>query len=212
MRIVIIASMALVVVLGFQNCSQDMGSKQESTNSQAAAPNPNPAPGPAPSPGGSQVQPNATNSIADVKPLVAGNCPSSDYGVYDMVNTTPAISTVGWPHQICLKPFMAGTTSVISEATFVAGSSCAAGSELLMTIPVPANYTNPRWNLVNSICIKRSTVPVTASFVTYFYFSAPGQMCRTGDLATGSATFCTVGNAANACQGGLAVNLCKSIQ
>lgn len=222
----ILAATAALLAIGFQNCSSDMGPNKEAANSSAGSPNPAPAPGPAPGPGtpapaptptpGGQVQPNANNAINDVKPRVSGNCPAG-YGLYDLLNTTPAIQvgSIPWEHQTCVKPFAMGNTSVISDAQLVVGTSCPAGTELLQTATIPANaadYSTARWNMAHVICIKRANVPVSSSFVTYFYYSAPNANCRAGDVANGSATYCPNPNPNGACNGGVNVNFCRALQ
>lgn len=150
--------------------------------------------------------------MSDVKPYSATvNCPNG-YGVYDLLNTTPAINS-NWNHYLCVKPYATGDTSVISDTLLVAGSACTAGWELLHTIAASGtDFTQPRFLMSYTICIKRQTVPVTASFVTYFYFSAPNANCRATDVATGDASFCSTANAQGTCQGLQTVKLCKSIQ
>lgn len=204
----------LAVLLAFQNCSSDLG-KGSSSNSAQSSPNPSPTPGPGPGPSpspGGQVQPNSTNSMVDVKPYnPAANCPSG-YGLYDLLNAAPAVDGSSWNHSLCVKPFATGDTSVISDAQIVTGSSCAAGSELLVTIPGGGTITQPSFSMSYSICIKRQAVPVTSSFVTYFYFSSPNASCRTGDTANGDAIFCTSAGAGGTCGGMVTVKLCKSVQ
>lgn len=207
----------LAILLAFQNCSKDLGQKKTEGTSQAAGnPSPTPSPGPSPSqlpaptPGG-QVQPASSNSMTDVKPYNAmANC-ANGYGVYSMLNTTPAIAST-WNHQLCVKPYAVGDASVISDVELVTGSACPAG-ELLATIAGGGpDFTTPKFSMNYTICIKRQNVPVTSSFVTYFYMSAPNANCRTGDIANGSAIFCSTANSAGTCQGMVTVKLCKSIQ
>lgn len=212
MRIVAFGVAVLAILIGFQNCSKDMGPAPANNSSTAnPAPGPGPLPLPTPNPG-TQVQPNATNAMADVKPVVSGNCPM-DYGLYDLLNTTPAISGTGWEHSVCVKPYANGGTSVISDAQLVAGTVCPSGFSVLHTIAVSgADFSVPRWAVTNSICTKSASVPVTASFITYFYFSAPGANCRTNDVANGEATFCSQANSSGVCMGGQIIKFCRAIQ
>lgn len=207
-----LAAGVFVVIVAFQNCSKDMGPEQGAAASQggpAPSPAPGPAPGPMPSPSPGGPTPNT--AIADVKsPVGSTACPASDFGIYNMVNTTPSIPISGL---ICVKPYPVGGTSVISDVQLVTGTACPAGTELAHTVVADGtDFGLPRWNMTHSICIKRASVPVTGSFVTYFYYSAPGGNCRTGDTANGTATFCMTPNTGGVCMGGVSVNFCKSVQ
>jgi hypothetical protein len=211
MKFVMVLGGLIASLLAFQNCSSDLGPSAGGSSSQQVTPNPNPGPLPLPSPGG-PVQPTANNSMSDAKPYnPAANCPNG-YGLYSMLNTTPAIAST-WNHNLCVKPYAAGDTSVLSDTLLVAGSACTAGWELLYTINGGGtDFTQPKFLMNYTICIKRQTVPVTSSFVTYFYISAPNAACRPFDVATGDASFCSTGNTAGTCQGLQTVKLCKSIQ
>jgi hypothetical protein len=205
----------VTLVLGFQNCSKDLGAKKsESNNSQLGSPSPGPAPGPGPGPfpgpGGTLVQPNPTNSMADAKPYnSAVNCPNG-YGVYSLLQTSPALPG-NWNHNLCVKLYSAGDTSVLADTQMVSGSACAAGWDLLETIPSGGTMVQPGFTMNYSICVKRTGLPVTGKFITYFYLSAPDGPCRTNDTGTGDAIFCSQAGPGG-CTAMVTVKLCRSVQ
>lgn len=211
----ILLVVSATLLIGFQNCSKDSESQESGGSSAAGSPSPSPgpaSPNPTPGPGGGgQVQPTSTNAMSDVKPRTGGSCPGGGYGLYDLVNTTSAVATAGWEHFTCVKPYSTGDASVIGDAQLIIGAGpCPSGFEMVQTVQ-PSTTNQPGWNLAHSICIQRAAVPVSASFVTYFYYSAPGQGCRSGDSALGSATFCAGGNAGS-CMNGQLVSFCRALQ
>lgn len=194
----------LMLIVAFNNCGGGGTLTIERNSSSSVLQVQQPPPGPY------ATQPDATNSMADVKPL-NGACPAN-FGSYDMLSMTPAIDGSNWNHSVCVKPFMANTTSVISDVELVAGSVCGADQELAVTIPYNTDSSVQRFAMAYSICVKRATLPVTESFVTYFYLSSAGAACRAGDIARGSAMFCTTPNAVGECQNPVVVQFCKSVQ